>query len=244
MNEGKFKKMSSVKQDNQKLKLSPKLTALVNWEKIAYVNEMLDSGESPNSVCKWINKNGFKVSPPIVYDYNKIRQNAVLNGISIEKILGVSQTANIKQGSSFQGKKQKLKSEIDVLDKIIELGYSGLQSWTKPMPISMMMQAIKLKHDMTEGYFNGLTPYGLEQLTLLEKQKYDVIMEVIMQYVPEDTRDEVVQVIADTEEEFYKRSDYYEDYLRASGVSEPEIRKRMEEYEAEQEESNESTIEV
>ena len=231
------------KTNNGKIKLSPKLAELLQWEKIDYVYKLLDSGETPNAVCKWINKNGFKLSTPLIYDFVKIREQAVLNGISMEKILGVKKgmnTATIKQGEKFNSKKQKLKNEIDALDRIISMGYDSLDKWEgKPMPISILMQAIKLKNDLTDGYFNGLTSYGLEQLQLLEKQKYDLILDILMNFIPEEQREAATTAIEEAEEDFYKHSEYYADYLRASGLTEAEVQRKLDEWEKEQEEAEE-----
>ena len=232
--------------EKNKIKLSPKLVDLCKWEYISQVNEMLDSGESPNAVCKWINKQGFKISTPLIYDYFKIRQQAVLNGVTMEKILGISinsNTASIKQGVEFKNKKSKLRKELDALDKIIDMGYSSLDKWeNKPIPITILMQAIKLKNELTEGYYGGLTPYGMEQLTLLEKQKYEVITEVLMQFIPDDLKEKAIESMSIAEEEFYKESEFYEDYLRASGLTEDEIRRKLDELD--KSEDDETVIEV
>ena len=44
------------------LKLSPKLIALCEWEKISEVNARLDNKESPNQVYQFIKKSGFAIS--------------------------------------------------------------------------------------------------------------------------------------------------------------------------------------
>lgn len=232
--------------ENGKIKLSPRLSEFIRWEKIAYVNEMLDSGETPNAVANWIRKNGFKMSNPLVYDYVKIRQQCLLNGISIEKMLGVNQNATIRQGDKFNSKKDKLKNELDALNKIIEMGYDSLEKWRdKPMPIPTLMSAIKLKNELTDGYFGGLTDYGIQQLTLMEKQKYELLIDVLMKYIPEELREQATQELAETEEHFYKESEYYEDFLRASGLTEKEIAIKLKEREEEQDEdSDEGVLEV
>jgi hypothetical protein len=232
--------------NKQKIKLSPKLADLVRWSKIDEVNQMLDAGTSPAQVCKWINKNGFKISAPLVYDYEKIRQQAVLNGVTIEKLLGismVSRDASVKPGGGYETKKNKLRNEIDALDKIIDMGYSSLDKYEdKPLPISILMQAIKLKNELTDGYFMGLTEYGITQLQELEKQKYEVIFDLMMNYIPEELREQVKDEIAVTEEDFYKHSNYYSEYLRASGLPEEEVQKKLLEWEKEQEDEGETVI--
>lgn len=230
---------------NGKIKLSPKLASLLKWEKISFANEMLDSGETPNAVAKWINKNGFKISLPLVYDYAKIRQQCVLNGMSMDTMLGVSQNATVKQGDKFNSKKEKLKNELDALNKIIEIGYNSLDHYVdKPMPVSILMQAIKLKNELTDGYFGGLTEYGLQQLTLLEKQKYDMLVEVLMKYIPDNKKEDATNEMAVAEENFYKHSEYYDEYLRASGLTEREISIKLKQRDEELAEENDNVIEV
>lgn len=231
---GTYKNIDGIGQ----VRLSPKLAELVRWEKIQFVYQLLDSGETPNAVAKWIRKNGFQISNPLVYEFCKIRDAAVLNGISMEKIFGVNTQTTIKQGDKFNAKKTKLKNELDALDRIIEMGYNSLDNWKdKPLPISTLMTAIKLKNDLTDGYFMGYTDYGIQQLTLMEKQKYEILIDVLMKYIPDELREQAMAEVATTEDEYYKKSEFYEDYLRASGLSEKEIAiklKAREEEEAEE----------
>lgn len=223
-------------------KVSPKLKELACWKKIDEVNQLLDSGESPNAVCKWINRNGFKISPPLVYDYAKLRKYAVVNSMTMEKILGIekaNRNPKMKTGASFNQRKTKLTSELDALDAIIDLGYNSIQNiWQdKPIPISTMMQAIKLKNELTDNQHGFLTPYGIEQLTLMEKEKYQVLQDALLQYVPEDQREAALNAMEKAEEEYYRTqssAQYYEEYLRACGLSEEEIQNKLKEAEQEQ----------
>jgi hypothetical protein len=226
-------------------KISPKLKDLAGWEKIDEVNKMLDMGETPNSVCKWINKNGFKISPPLIYDYAKLRKYAVVNSMTMEKILGIekSKQPKMKTGESFNQRKTKLTSELDVLDIIIDRGYNSIQTYwdNKPIPISILMQAIKLKNELTDNQHGFLTPYGIEQLTLMEKEKYQVLTNTLLQFVPEENREDALNAMEQAEEEYYKNcssAQYYEEYLRACGLSEEEIQKKLREAEQEAEEKN------
>lgn len=224
------------------LKISPKLKDLAVWEHIDEVNRMLDMGETPNSVHKWINKHGFKISPPLVYDYAKLRKYAVVNSMTMEKILGIekSKQPKMKTGESFNQRKTKLTSELDAIDAIIDMGYNSIQTiWKdKPIPISILMQAIKLKNELTDNQHGFLTPYGIEQLTLMEKEKYQVLTDTLLQFVPEEQREEALNAMEEAEENYYKNcssSQYYEEYLRACGLSEEEIQRKLKEAEQEQE---------
>lgn len=232
------------------LKISPKLKDLAVWEHIDEVNRMLDIGETPNSVHKWINKHGFKISPPLVYDYAKLRKYAVVNSMTMEKILGIekSKQPKMKTGESFNQRKTKLTSELDAIDAIIDMGYNSIQTiWKdKPIPISILMQAIKLKNELTDNQHGFLTPYGIEQLTLMEKEKYQVLTDTLLQFVPEEQREEALNAMEEAEENYYKNcssSQYYEEYLRACGLSEEEIQRKLKEAEQEQDNSEEELSE-
>jgi hypothetical protein len=99
---------------------------------------------------------------------------------------------------------------------------------------------------LTDGYFGGLTDYGIQQLTLLEKQKYEMLIDILMKFIPEELREQATQEVAIAEEEYYKRSEYYADYLRASGLTEKEIAIKLKELEEEeeQEDTDEGVLEV
>lgn len=221
--------------ENTAVKITPKMSELIKWEKIEYVNNMLDSGTSPAQACRWINKNGFKISPPLVYEYEKLRQRAVLDGVTIEKFLGISvagRSASIKATPQFETKKKKLRNDMEALNRIINMGYESLDKYeNKPMPVSILLQAIKLKHELTDGYYTGLTEYGIQQLQELERRKYDMLFDLMYKYVPDDKKEIVKKEIDLAEDDFYKHTDYYEEYLRASGLPLPEVAKKMKEYE-------------
>lgn len=209
-------------------KISPKLTDLCKWKHIQQVNDKLDSGESPNSVCTFINKNGFKISTPLVYEYAKMRKKALVDGLNIEHMITI---ASKPTDTDDKPTKRKLKSEIDALDKLIEQGYNTLVEWgDKPITPKTMMDAIKLKNDLTDGNHGFLTNYGMEQLKAIEQNKYNLVMEHLISYIPEDLRQEAVDKIDNIEYEYYRQTDYFEEYLRARGdLTEVEIQKLVDE---------------
>lgn len=222
-------------------KLSPKLIELCKWKHIQEVNNRLDAGDTPNSVCTFINQNGFKISTPLIYEYAKIRKKALVDGLNIEHMLGIAGKPLMDfNDTATKSARKKLKCEIDALDLIIQGGYNTLQEWAnRPIPPKTMMEAIKLKNDLTDGNHGFLTNYGMEQLRAIEQNKYELIMEHLISYIPEDKRDEAVDKIEAIEDEYYQGTDYYDEYLRAKGLSEDEIQKRLEQVQAEQNEQSE-----
>ena len=212
-------------------KISPKLIELCKWKHIQEVNNRLDQGDTPNSVCTFINKNGFKISTPLIYEYAKLRKKALVDGLNIEHMIGIAGKPLVdKDDPNTKSSMQKLKSEIDALDCLIQAGFRTLQEWgDRPIAPKTMMDAIKLKNELTDGNHGFLTNYGMEQLRAIEQNKYELIMNHLISYIPEDKRDEAVSAIEQIEDEYYQGTEYYEEYLRAKELPESEIQRRLEE---------------
>lgn len=213
-------------------KMSPKLAALCRWKHIDEVNNRLDQGDTPNSVATFINKNGFKISVPLVYEYAKLRKKALVDGINIEHMVGVASKPLVDRSDpATKSASEKLKSEIDALDKIIQGGYNTLLEWAdKPISPKTMMDAIKLKNELTNGNHGFLTNYGMEQLREIEQNKYQLLMEHLISYIPEERKQEAIDKLAILEDEYYQATPYYEEYLKARGdMTELQIQERLKE---------------
>lgn len=213
-------------------KISPKLIELCKWKHIQEVNNRLDQGDTPNSVCTFINKNGFKISTPLIYEYAKLRKKALVDGLNIEHMIGIAGKPLVdKNDPNTKSSMDKLKSEIDALDCLIQAGYRTLQEWAdRPIAPKTMMDAIKLKNELTDGNHGFLTNYGMEQLRAIEQNKYELIMNHLISYIPEDKRDEAVSAIEQIEDEYYQGTDYYEEYIKSLDISEVEKAKKLEKY--------------
>ena len=210
------------------LKLSPKLSALCQWELITEVNKRLDNGESPASVAVFINKNKFKISTPMVYEYAKMRKKALIDGINVEHMLAPTSQVIDKSDPQTQNTMSKLKSEIDALDTLIQSGYKTLIEYSdKPISPKVMMDAIRLKYTLTDGNNGFLTNYGMEDLKRLEQEKYTLIIQHLVSYIPEELRQEALDKIDEIEDTYYQSTPYYAEYLKAKGYSEQDIEQRM-----------------
>lgn len=228
------------------IKLSPKLQELCKWKYIDQVNDKLDSGETPNSVTSWINKHGFKISNPLIYEYAKIRKKALVDGININHMLGIASKPLIdKTNPTVKSNRDKLKSEIDALDMIIQGGFNTLKEWAdRPIAPKTMMDAIKLKNDLTDGNHGFLTNFGMEQLREIEQGKYELIFQHLLSYIPEEQREEAIDRVSLIEDEYYQTTDYYEEYVSALDIPEYEKQQKIAEYyRRKEEQSNEDNPE-
>lgn len=222
-------------------KISPKLIDFAKWEHIDEVNSRLDAGDSAYSVHKWVTANGYKISIVWMNEYAKLRKKALVDGVSMNHMLGiVGRPIFDLDELSMRSSKDKLRSEIDALDLIIQGGFNTLKDWTdRPIMPNVLMAAIKLKNDLTDGNHGFLTNFGMEHLRDIEAAKYSLIINHLISYIPRNKQKKAIAKIAEIEEEYYKSTDYYEEYLRTSGeYSEEQIEQKLKKWR----ESRETTL--
>lgn len=197
-----------------------KLELMLAWKKRPFIDKMLDDGESPNKIHKWMKDNGLEVSVPTVYTYAKRRKEAIMNGVKFEAMAdkrtnkskkameeGEAKQSSVrkkivaeqkkKEEQSPEDKKQlqktvkRVQSELEILDAVIDKGYQTLQMMEVISP-DMALKAIKLKNEITGGEHNGITLYGLEQIRLREAARENAMLMILLEYIPDDKHEEVL----------------------------------------------------
>lgn len=209
----------------RKIPYSPKILELCKHPRIAEVNKLLDEGTPPIKVLRFVQRDlEFQMSQPLIYDYARLRKQAVAESITVVDVMAPLDRTKVlsKELDPLILKETKtesvlkVKSEIDILDYLIGRGYETLVNYKDtPVPPNVMMEAIKLKDQLTAGAHNNLTPYGIDYLKQLEEGKYRVILQAILKFIPEDKIQEAMSAVETAEDEYYKQTDYYEDYLKA-----------------------------
>ena len=209
---------------------SPKIDALLNWDKIKEVNMMLDEDVSPRKVANWINENGFKISAPMVYDYREFRKLQIANDLSMESAINpIDRNALFKSDQeSYIISKDIVKNELTVLDELIQRGWTSLKEKPDiPVPPQLMMKAIELKNNITKGGHDHLTNYGIQDLKTIEQGKFKAVLEALLSFVPEVQREAAIQAIDAAEEAYYRTTTYYLEYQKAKEQQEQEINGSM-----------------
>jgi hypothetical protein len=179
---------------------------------------MLMNGVSPHKVSEWCKEMGFTISHPKLYEYKALLQEAITKQITVERILGIGvpkRTPIVLQALGLTSAKNLVKNEMEVLDAIVQMGYNALTN-SPTIKIQDALRAIELKNKLTQGTHAGLTNYGLDQLRELEQAKFQAIIQVVLQYLPEDKHDELQEAIALAERTFYEEQapEYLEEYER------------------------------
>lgn len=216
---------------------TPKITELLSWKGINNVNRMISQGNTPTAIYKYVTVSGIKITFPTVIEYIKLRKQAVAEKVTVEsliapatpKVTTTDRTALTLRSMVSPDDSKKLRSELDVLDLIVQRGYSTIvNNPDEPMPISATLAAIKLKHDLTNGSHNFLTGYGMQQLKETEARKYNLLLRVLFSYIPTGLYQKALDTLQDVEDAFYKTTPYYEDYLRSDpALSEEQVQERL-----------------
>lgn len=204
---------------------------------IEEVNKMLDIPASIQSIKDYLDKQGFNISWSYLSKYRKIRQAYSAEETNLEdfikkapvKKLIEDQEKEIQSGSQVN----KLKSDLEFLDMVIQSGSDQLKTLIKEndylITIDNVFDAIKLKDKITDGALAGLTQFGIKNLQEVTEQKYMQLLQSMFKHVPDSEKQKVLSELEEVEEEYYKGTDYYEDYLRNIGKSEREIQKKLKE---------------
>lgn len=201
------------------------------------VNRMIDIRASIQSIKDYLDKQGFNISWSYLSKYRKIRQAYSAEENNLEDFIKKSpvkkliedQEKEIQSGSQVN----KLKSDLEFLDMVIQSGSDQLKTLIKEndylITIDNVFDAIKLKDKITDGALAGLTQFGIKNLQEITEKKYMQLLQSMFKHVPDSEKQKVLSELEEVEEDYYKGTDYYEDYLRNIGKSEKEIQKKLKE---------------
>lgn len=206
------------------------------------VNKMIEVKSSLKDIKAYLNKQGFNISTAYLGRYRKIRKSYSAEENNLEdfikkapvKKLIEDQEKEIQSGSQVN----KLKSDLEFLDMVIQSGSDQLKTLIKEndylITIDNVFKAIELKDKLTDGALAGLTQFGIKNLQETTEQKYMQLLQSMFKHVPDSEKQKVLSELEEVEEEYYKGTDYYEDYLRNIGKTEKEIQKKLKEVRADE----------
>lgn len=201
------------------------------------VNKMIDLNASLGEVKKYLDSKGFIISKNYIGKYRQIKKTLSVEEQNIDKFIEKSPVAkliekqekDLANGSAIN----KLKNDLEFLDMVIQSGSDQLKNMIAEneyiITVDNVFKAIELKDKLTDGALKGFTEFGIKNLQEITENKYMELLKYTMKYVPKDKQADLLSELEDVEEDFYKATDYYEDYLRSIGKSEKEIQKKLKE---------------
>lgn len=195
------------------MKVTPKISELMRSEHIGEVNRMLDAGKSPGNVHKYLVAAGYQISAPTVYKYARMRQEKLLDSAQgeTESEAGTEEAWEIDEAA-----KGRLLTEVQALDALIEKGAQAVREMDpKEVTPKLMMDAIRLKQELTGGDHAQLTVYGYKSLKSLEDQRWHRVLEFMMQFIRDDQMEEVRIGVEQIEASIFEGTPWQDEYLQA-----------------------------
>lgn len=223
------------------LSSSSVLVQLYNNRKLCTkVDNMLDEGQTYEYIIEFCKESNLSISKASLTNYKKKREEAIETGKPLLQLLDKRAKDNVtyikdKEISVIQGgnkgkeednvvvqmtswnKADKVYSDLEFLDQVINKGYKGLLQFDV-VDTPLALKAIELRAKITNNQLSGLTIAGLRELKLRQQARESALMEIIMKYVPEDQHDQLFEDMDEAEQLFYENLDLTEEDKRISNA--------------------------
>lgn len=201
------------------------------------VDEALDTGKlTYEEIVELAKEYDVEISVPTISRYKARRQEAIDTGVPLEDLIDKrANNGNVihiqhKKDTSFEDsplgdnsfggfddsmEEEKVYSDIQVLDEMIQKGYNALK-YTDVIGQPQLLKAIELRDKLTGGQMRGLSIVGLRELRLRFEARTEAITAVALEYIPEDKHEEVFDAMVEAEKEFYANLDLTEEDRKIS----------------------------
>lgn len=224
-----------------------KLIALMEWKERPRLEKMIDDETPAKDLVAWCNKNGFSISLPTMYTYMKQRRESVVNNLtnellepktedSLRKALedasrkGGEQSkenraeerakvkATLEKELANQDSPKRIRHDLELLDEVIQKGFDTLSKMDVISPVTAI-KAIEMKHKLSNGSTGGYTHYGLEEIKLREAGREQAITTAILEFIPMEQHDAVIQRMEDLTRAYYESLGLGEAYRQMEAVN-------------------------
>lgn len=223
--------MTDNKKTITKKDLPPKVQEMMDLPYIDDIAKMIKSGKTLREIRVHLLQKGFKISAAYIGKFKEYISQENVEDKYLLEFLDKNRLSDrvFRSPKDRITKEDKLKSDLDFIDDVIQEGAKRFKDDMQNVDITLydVFQAITLKDKITGGASYGLTNYGVKYLAQLTEEKYYRIISILMEYIPEDKKEEVIDLVEATEEDFYSKTEYYEEYLQARGYSREQIIRKL-----------------
>lgn len=223
--------MTDNKKTITKKDLPPKVQEMMDLPYIDDIVKMIKSGKTLREIRVHLLNKGFKISAAYIGKFKEYISQENVEDKYLLEFLDKNRLSDrvFRSPKDRITKEDKLKSDLDFIDDVIQEGAKRFKDDMQNVDITLydVFQAITLKDKITGGASYGLTNYGVKYLAQLTEEKYYRIISILMEYIPLDKKEEVINLVEATEEDFYSKTEYYEEYLQARGYSREQIIRKL-----------------
>lgn len=220
---------------DKKTKLPPKIKDLMTQKWIRELNQLLDKDASGRNIKDFCESKGYSISIDYCLLYKKYYKTKSLEEHQLDAFFNTKRVSELayQQGEKRDPLSQsdKLKTDFEYMDLVIQAGAKNLKRQLEEgediIRPADVFKAIELKDKLSDGAMLGMTEHGIKYLQEITEEKYIRIINHLLKYIAPDVREQLLIEIDQIEEEFYKETDYYEDYLRSRNYTESEISNKL-----------------
>ncbi|MDU7109214.1 MAG: hypothetical protein E6303_00145 [Clostridium perfringens] len=190
------------------------------------VDNALDEDMSFDDIIDICKEYDLDISKPSLSRYKNKRREAIQNGWDLGELIDKRKKTSVDDISdkevSYKGQEiapsfeeaksytEKIYNDAQILDEIIYKGREGLK-WVDTLDPALMIRAIETKNKITNGELKGLSYIGLKELMLKQTARESAMTEVLLEFIPEEQHEQVLQRLEEKEKEFYQSLDLNEE---------------------------------
>jgi len=190
------------------------------------VDNALDEDIKYDDILELCKEYDLELSHSALTRYKQKRKEAIENGWDLGEYLDNRKKSNVdsikdkevdildsEELTPFQESvkhTQTIYDDIQVLESIIQKGMAGL-NYVETLDPALVLRAIETKSKITDNQLKGMSLIGIRELQLKQTAKETAMSEVLLEFVPENKHEEVLQRMEDLEKEFYKNLDLDEE---------------------------------
>jgi hypothetical protein len=189
------------------------------------VDNALDEDMSYDDIIELCQSYDLELSKSAISRYKSKRKEAIENGWDLGEMIDKRKKTSVKdieeketpilevEESPFEQSKkhtQTLYDDVQVLDMIISKGAKGLE-FVETLDPALMIRAMETKDKITGNQLRGMTIVGLRELHIKQTAQETAMSEILLEYIPEDKHEEVLQRMEDLQNEFYQNLDLDEE---------------------------------
>jgi len=198
---------------------------------------LIQDNESYDTIIRYLQTKGYELSKSSISNLKSKITESYKTGVPIEELLDKRKKSNVTKLKTVTGfvdkdidknnvsdiipndgvsKRPKLEAKNEffsseqVIDSIIDKGVRTLNA-TDYVDTGTLMKAIDLKSKYFIKDSKGLSIDALQQYQVIQNAKLSALQQIVMEFIPEDKRDEAFSKMSEAEQEILDNVEMQED---------------------------------
>lgn len=214
----------------------PIVHRLFQVEYIEVIGDMIVGEQSLRAIQRKFKEMGDPVSINSVRVFREAYRKEVVKKAKVTEYLQestIAELVNKRKKYHEDDHADQMKNDLDYIDRFLDIAYQNLTLQFEQVGPDMdiafsdVFKAIELKDKLTDGHLGGMTKTGIDELQEITELKYITIIKYLISIVPKEKQADVLYTIDVLEEEFYKATPYYKEFLMTRGISDKEIERKL-----------------